>query len=381
MRRVLAVAVNDLRLTLADRSAVAWTFVLPLVFVGFFGLVFGGGAGQDPRVTLTVVDADGGRLARFLLDTLASEQLALREIRPEQKETTEDKVRTLVIPAGFSRRVLAGEAVTLRLEKEPDTNVEAALVAEARIVAAIARLTGRLVEAASSDEPAGSVLGATPAADLVRFESSFAGRARVAPIGFQQSLPGNLVMFVLLVALTYGTSQLASERLGGQLRRLVTTPLSRGEIVAGKIGGRLAVAGAQVVVLVAIAWLAERLFGVPIGEDLGGALVVLLVYACAVAPLGVLYGAWFRDPEVGANVGVVSTLVMAALGGCWWPIEVVSRPLQLVALAFPTGWAMRALHGVLAFGDGLTGVVTPLLVLLGFALLFGAAAVRSLRVE
>jgi ABC-type multidrug transport system permease subunit len=74
-------------------------------------------------------------------------------------------------------------------------------------------------------------------------------------------------------------------------------------------------------------------------------------------------------------------MVMAALGGCWWPLEIVSRPLQLVALAFPSGWAMQALHGVISFGHGLWGVLPSLLALLGFFVGFSLLAARSLRID
>jgi len=72
-------------------------------------------------------------------------------------------------------------------------------------------------------------------------------------------------------------------------------------------------------------------------------------------------------------------MAMAALGGCWWPIEVVSPFLQRVSLLFPTGWAMRALHGVISFGEGLPGVALPLAVLALFGLACTALAARVLR--
>jgi ABC-2 type transport system permease protein len=100
-----------------------------------------------------------------------------------------------------------------------------------------------------------------------------------------------------------------------------------------------------------------------------------------VAPLGVAFGGWFTDPDRAASVGVIATLVMAAFGGCWWPLEIVSEPIRSLSLVFPTGWAMRTLHGTISFGRGLDGVLVPLAVLLGFSLVFSVIAVKSLRIE
>jgi len=386
MRTIAAIALHDLRLVLSDRSAVMWLFLMPVVFATFFGVVMGGDASPtDARAALTVIDEDGGPVARLLLEELESERLVLRFVDPSAKETTPDKIRTLLIPSGLSTAVLGGEQATLLLEKDPGTSVDAALMAQARIVASITAVLGRLVVAGEKLEPGApmtpELLAASPKTeDLVLIESRFAGEARIVPDGFAQSIPGNAVMFVMLVALTYGAASVAGEREGGQLRRLATTPASTSEIIAGKIVGRVAVAWAQVTVLMVVAVVGNLVFGVTIGDQPVVTWIVLLIYAVAVAPLGVAFGARFTDPDRAASTGVIATIIMAAFGGCWWPLEVVSKPLQTLSLAFPTGWAMRALHGTISFGRGLDGILVPLIVLAVFGAAFSWLAVRSLRI-
>lgn len=383
---MLAVAVrlalHDLRLVLVDRSAVMWMVVMPVVFAAFFGLVVGGGSGPvDAKARLTVVDEDGGPLARVLLEALTSERLEIVELTAAERNAAEDVVRTLVIPERFSERVVAGERVALHLEKENGSSEEAALVASARIVGAISRVIGRLVEAsaAGGTPTPEDVAAVAPAVDLVTVEVRWAGQSRTTPGGFAQSIPGMAVMFVMLVALTYGAASLSAERQGGQLRRLATAPVTPAAIVAGKIGGRVVVAWAQIAVLVAVGVVASLLFGVPIGDRPLAVLGLLMVYAVAVAPLGVLLGAAIRDPDRAASVGVVATMVMAALGGCWWPLEIVSPTLQKAALLMPSGWAMNALHRLISFGDPASAIAGEAAALVGFAVLFGGLAVRSLR--
>jgi len=386
-RAVLALARIDLKQTLTDRGAVMWMLIMPLVFASFFGLVMGGGS--DPTaatVRLTVVDEDRGELARMLIANLATARLEVVEIEPGAKSTTPDKVRTLVIPAGFTDRVLAGEQMTLTLERDPDTSTEAALAAQARITGAIAGLIGRLVEAQAAAEIDGPVtleqVRAVPvAADQVTVESRFAGRARTPPSGFAQSIPGNTVMFVMLVALAYGAGGISAERTSGILRRVATCPVSSGDIVLGKILGRVVIASVQVTVLVAVYLLGSSFFGDGLGGRPVAVWAILILFGAVVAPLGVAIGGFFRDADRAANVGVMVTMAMAALGGCWWPIEVVSPALRRVALMLPTGWAMRALHGVISFGESFVGIAVPIAVLVLFGLGFTAAAARVLRAD
>jgi ABC-type multidrug transport system permease subunit len=387
MRNIVVIALHDLRLTFTDRGAVAWMLLLPVVFATFFGLVMGAGSSPaDAIASLAVVDLDGSVVSAALIEDLAGEGVSVTELTPEQRSTNPDIVRTMVIPEGFGELVLAGEPQTLRLEKEPDTSAEAALVAQARIVAAIARTIGRLVVASADVEDGAAIPADLFAAvdvppDLVTVETRIAGRATQIPGGFAQSIPGMTVMFVMLIALTYGAASISAERISGNLRRLATAPVSHGEIVAGKIGGRFVISFFQITILVFVGLVAHWTIGIFIGDHPFQMWLVLLLFAAVVAPLGVALGGWIKDPDRAASIGVILTMTMAAFGGCWWPLEVVSKPLKMVALVFPTGWAMRTLHGVISFGQTLGEMRTNLLALVAFGVVFGIVASRSLRVD
>ncbi len=377
MANILKIAIHDLRITLRDRSAVMWMFFLPIVFATFFGLVLGGPSDTNPvdgTVSLTVLDLDGSTLSSALINELKDDRFGMVFQEPLEAKAA-DTVRTLVIPEAFEASVLAGVQTTLRLEKEPDTSAEAALVAQARIIRSATRLIAGLImtELSETEGETGD--------QLVSVETSWAGERPRPPSGFSQSIPGNATMFVLLVTLTYGAASITSERQSGLLRRLVTSPVSPHEIVGGKILGRFVISGLQVSVLVGFAALA----GLWVNLDLGGNLLsiwaVLMIYSACVAPLGIALGAWFRDGDRAANIGVMLTMAMAAFGGCWWPLEIVSQPLQKFAMIFPTTWVMRALHGLISFGHGWQAISPFVGVLLLFGIVFTTLAVRSLRIE
>ncbi|GAB4221973.1 MAG: ABC transporter permease [Acidobacteriota bacterium] len=385
MRGMLAIARHDLRQTLANRAALLWLFVFPVLFAAFFGLVFSeNDRPAQARARLTVVDEDSGPLARLLVRELEGAGLEVVELAPDEAAAAQDRIRTLTIPQEFGRRIVAGEQVTLRLETDPGTSDEAALAVQARILASIARVIGSLVEQkqAAGDAPLDETrfAGYESPPDLVTIESSFAGQAAVVPSGFAHSAPGNAVMFVLLITLTWGAASLAAERMHGMLRRLGSAPVTAAEIVGGKIAGRFLVSLTQIVVLLLTAVAAVALFDLPLSGDPLAVLAVLVVYGLAVAPLGVLLGAAIREPSRAANVGVLVSLVLAALGGCWWPIEVVPPWLQAVARALPTGWAMIALHRLISFGGGFADTLPWLAALLAFGTAVAALARRTLRI-
>ncbi len=374
-RQILALAGNDLRLTVRDRAAFLWMLLLPLALMWIFGSMNRGGG--PPKASLAVEDRDGGWLAQALVRDLAGERIEITEVLPGavHDPKKDSPPRTLVIPGGFTADVLAGKAQKLRLEKGSGAREDFSLAAEAHVVRAIVRAVGRLAEGAK-DPGAFAALAARP--PLVSVAVSTAGSGHPVPSGFAQSVPGILTMTVLMMTLIYGAVFLTLEKRQGMLRRQATLPLPRGAIFLGKLAGRLLLAGVQAALLL----LAGRfLFGVSWGASPGGLSLLLGAYLLAVAALSTLLGAILQTPEQASAVGWIASMLLAALGGCWWPSEVMPRWLWRAAHVLPTPWAMDGFHALISFGRGIDAVLLPATVLLGFTALFAVLGSRFLRTD
>lgn len=392
--QVLRLAVNDVRLTMKDRSAFLWMLLLPVALMWFFGEAITGAAGE-PRISLTVEDRDGGWLARALIEELRDEQVSLSEVPVLSEGLADDnaapvpRIRTLVLPAGMTDKVLAGEPQILRLELDPKANSTFGMGAEVHIRRTLVRVMGRLLEtrlataqaeAAANSDPVDAesdylLRAARP--PLVLLDVSSAGRGEPVPSGFAQSVPGNLTMIVLMGSLIYGGVFLIQEKQQGMLRRQMSLPITRGQLVAGKIAGRLLISSLQIVLLLCVARL---IFGLSLGSSLPGLFLLTFSYALAVACLSILLGAVLQTTEQASTVGWILSMVLAGLGGCWWPSEVMPGWLQSAARVLPTSWAMEGFHALISFGRGVEAVWLPSLVLLGFAVVFGSLGSRWLRV-
>jgi len=378
MRRIWLLALNDLRLTARDRAAFVWMLAMPIAMMWFFSMVGGGGSSAQPRATLTVVDHDRGWLSRALIDELSAEPaVRLNELTVEQATTAEDRVRTLVVPAGFTREVLAGRQQTLRLEQESGSDQAFGMAAQVHLTRWIVRALGRLAEMNSSDgRSLFDELGRRE--PLVAVEVSSAGRGRPVPAGAAQSVPGNLTFVVMMMTLIYGGVFLTIEKQTGMLRRQASLPMSRRSIFLGKLLGRVLMAGAQILILV----LAGRwLFGLSWGNSIAGLVLMLVSYATAVGALATLLGALLRTPEQASSVGWILSMVLAALGGCWWPSEVMPDWMTRVAHLLPTAWAMDGFHALISFGQGLEAVAPSVAVLFAFSVTFVFLGARWLRFD
>ena len=209
-------------------------------------------------------------------------------------------------------------------------------------------------------------------------ESLSAGRRQDPPAGFSQAVPGTMVMFTMLILLTSGAITLVVEREYGLLRRLASTPITAGSIVAGKWTSRMALGLVQI----AFAMLVGRLlFKVDWGPSVAMVALVLAAWASFNASFALLLGNIARTQPQMAGAGVLITMVLAALGGCWWPIEITPEWMQSLALALPTGWTMDAMHKLVNFGYGPGAAVPHVAVLAGASVLCGWGGAKIFRYQ
>lgn len=349
MKWLWLIGYNDLRLFLRSKVSYVWLFAMPLVFIYFMGYANRGpGTPANPRPTVLVENQDTNFLAAVLLDELGTQ--GMRTVGPEQAD---DAQRGIRIPPDFTRRVLDGQPAKVEFfQREGSPSGEAAMI-EVRLVRALVAINSHLLAAgtvsgAETPLTEAAVRQAQQAPSTVRLDARFAGR-KPMPTGFNFSLPGNLVMYVMMNLLVFGGATVAAERRNGVLRRLALHPIPKGALVGGKVWGLLLLGAVQIAVFLVAGRFA---FGVNLGANVPAVVATLLLYSWVAAALGVFVGSAVRSQEKVVGLCVLGALLMAALGGCWWPIEIAPAPLKIVALCLPSGWAMEALHQLISFGGG-----------------------------
>ncbi len=199
---------------------------------------------------------------------------------------------------------------------------------------------------------------------------------RPPPTGFSQSLPGMLVMFVMQMIFTYGGATLVKDRAGGQLLRLMAAPVYRFEVYAGKVLARVLLAMLQAVLLLICG---SIMFRMPLGDHPAFLLPVVLSLAAFAGCLGILGGIICQTEKQVILLAIFGSMILSALGGCWWPIEIVPDLFKTIAMLTPSYWAMHGLQSVLYFGRSYEVLTLECPALLGFAALFGLLAVFSAK--
>ena len=374
MKQILLIGQNDLRVFLRAKTSYIWLFVMPVLFIGFMGFaVRGPGDPANARPTVLVENRDTNFLGKVFADELGTQ--GLRVVRPGSGEDASQSIR---VPEDFSERILSGEQAKVEFsQKESELTGEGAMV-QLRLVRALIGMNSALLGASASS---GTNLSETAVREaqqkppLVKLDARFAGR-KPMPSGLKFSLPGNIVMYLMMNLLIFGGASIARARQNGLVRRLACHPLTRGQLIAGKIYGLILLGGVQTVVFL----LAGRfLFGVHLGNNLGAILLTLLVYAWVAASLGVLMGSFFQSEDKVVGLCVMISMLLGALGGCWWPTEIGPPILHTIAECLPSGWALAALHQLISFGGGFAEIAQPLARLVIFGLVANVVAAWRFR--
>lgn len=381
MRQVLFIAWNDAKFQLRQGSTLLWLLVMPPIFFYFIGTVTGGfstGVSGGQATPVTVVAESPGFL---------SEQVSLRlsdnDFEPEWVAALDGNAepprRVLKFGRGLTDQISAGEPVAVSFDTKAS-----ALSREFEIIRVQRSIYTALADIVVADANNEDVLSAGDLAALNdepriwQLAVSPAGKRLEIPSGFEQAIPGILVMFTLLVLLTSGGSLLVTERKQGLLRRLASTPISRRELVSGKWGGRMILAAVQVTVALTIGTV---LFRMDWGPDLAMIIVILAAWAGFCASAGLLLGSVAKTEAQAGGLGVLAANVLAALGGCWWPIEVTPPWMQSLQQFMPTGWTMDALHKLISFQAGAASALPQLLILVAATVAVGSLAVKYFQYE
>jgi ABC-type multidrug transport system permease subunit len=372
MKKIWHIGRLDLKLMVKDKAFFFWVLIFPLVFIFIFGNLYKSSR-TDNKASLTVRNDDQGRWGAYFIETLRSPKIELTVVQAAPAEY----YRLLVIPADFSAKIESKAAQEIRFRKDSEADLKAGAVAETKITQAIVKLLAELVMYGNGDMKA-FFESRSPWRDLVQVKTRLPrGTIAKVPSGFDHTIPGILVQFVMMMVLIYGGISVMEDRKNRVLARILCSSASFAELFGGKWLGRLLMGLLQSAILVAAGLL---FFHLNLGSLWLSALNIV-VFASAMAALSIFVGSVIRKEEVIVGVSVLAANMFAGLGGCWWPIEIVPPAARAIAMVSPAYWAMDTFHQVIFFGKGLESVWPNLLVLLGFAAVFTALALRFFKVN
>lgn len=388
IKHVLFIAKKDFFYSLKDRTLLVWMFIMPLVFFGFIGSTTGGLAGSSGPSNIAIWESVQGmsesdELAKQIIYRLKQENyntVIFNKVSDleERKFHFKNYTRQLWLPENMQQSINQGKQIEIKyaskatgLGNDKDQfSIEKAIYQTLGDILVFKRLNQ------SIDNINFDAVNALP--KNIKVEISDAGEKLNIPSGFNQAVPGILVMFIMMIALSSGSVGLFLERQSGVLKRLAATPLTRKEIVTGKWLGKWYMTLLQLAYGMTMGWL---LFKIHWGNHIVLIVMVLMLWAAFNAALAVLLGSFAKSEGQVSLIATVSSLLLAALGGCWWPIEITPEWMQKLASFLPTGWIMDILHKLMYFGAHLSEITVQVALMVVLAFLALNLAFKKFRFE
>jgi ABC-2 type transport system permease protein len=406
--RAVYLALKDLLQILRDWKAAFFLIIMPIAFTLLFGFAFGGFVSDeesDPRLPVGVVDQDQGMLGQHLLSLLASSDI----IRPETRLTSDaeaeelvssgDLTAAIIVPPGFANHILAEDTRPLTIIIEGDNGARPAIQGE--VLAVVMRLKTAVQAAEISTQLYKEKIGFSDNDVREAYFQDTLVRAITAwqepPINiesretrlsqpdkteeeqnsFAQTSPGMMAQFSI-AGLMGASAVLVLERKNRSMQRLLTTPITRGEILFGHFLAMFVMIFTQLLILIIFAQLFLRLdyFGRPLAS-----MLMVITTALFAASLGLLIGAIAKSEEQVIVFALIPMFVLAALGGAWVPLEITPIGFQRIARLTPVAWVMEGFQDIVIRGQGLEAVWLAAVVLSGYALVLFAIAVWQFRYE
>jgi ABC-2 type transport system permease protein len=401
--KALKIASKDLQVFFKDRGAILTLFVLPLVFVVVFsGALTSIGVDEDVRVALAVVNLDSGEAAQELLDGINNAGGVIVELYAEDEAISllEEKEipRVLIIPADFTAGMDAHHQVTVQLINHPDAYLEQTeavslvidgvtqdMALESQIVASLEQMGEMQANAPEEFQVFTTQRNITQAQSqfensqnqsLVSVDQKIPGQTekRKEDLSEHSAVPGIAVMFVFLTAQS-AAHMVFDEKKVGAFRRLLAAPVSKADILIGKMIPNIIIGLIQIAVIFAFGVLGMKLLGfrpMSLGNDPLALVIVAFLVALCSSSLGVVIAALARTEN---QIGGLSTLllwVLAILGGSIIPLFYLESFLGPIPKFIPHYWANRAFSDLTVRGLGIGDITLEMGVILLFCAIFFA---------
>ena len=386
LRQALLLASKDTRIFFRDRAAMTFAFLLPFIFVIGFSLALRDVGPENESLRFTVTTQETAGISVQAVETIVAatgddQDTAMAYDEALAAVDSGEIAGFVAFPHDFTQRFLAGETAALEVYVgDAPPAEEAALRGFAQEIAsrfseahatlsAVIALGGPQKAAQAMEELLSDTSG--PAIDL-RVEQV----GEIAPFNTSNFvLPGYLTMFVFFTA-AMGAEALARERQTHTLERLMANGVRRESLIVGKF-----LAGALIgVVQVAVMWTVGALaFNVDLGASPVAVVLLSLLMVLASAAFGVLLASFVSNVRTASAAGVLASLVLAPIGGSWWPLFITPPFMQSLARLTPHGWANDGLNRLMLFGAQFGDVLPSMAALLVFAALFLSAALWRFR--
>ncbi|HSB66835.1 MAG TPA: ABC transporter permease [Anaerolineales bacterium] len=413
---ILSVAWKEIQVISRERTWLVILFLLPLLIGSFMGganLAMNQSASNTILLDVGLVNLDAGTFGTEMAKAIqAVEQLQVT-VYPGAAEAEDPVAKgkasaAIIIPPDFSQKIDSYTPTTVKVLVDPAEPVAAGIVNgiiqqivsefviwgevqhgvrtifdEAGVLASASPQEARAIEAQNLGVVMTRIneMRTNPVIDVVIQDPAGEQTGGTIQTFFAYLFPGLTVMFIFFIV-PMSSASLLDERETGTLRRLLTAPIPKGAILAGKTLAYMLLACLQVVVVFAVAGL---LFGTPLGKSPLSLVVLTIVVAFTATALGLMVAALAKSVKQAASIGLILAFVLAGLGGAMamsaQPLYRSGGIMAIISYITPHAHAVEGYYRIMAENAGFIQVLPQMGILLGMGIVIFLVAQWRFRFD
>ncbi len=362
-RRLSAIIVKELRQLRRDRITLAMIIGIPVMQLALFGYAINLNLRHLSAAIADEANTSGSRAV--VMDMLATGVIvAARDARTPQEVMTllrRGQISVgVVVPADFERRRVEGREAVQVLVDGSDTVVQAAAMQLAQMPldrsAAISNVTG--------------AREVTPRQISV---VSFYNPERRSSVNI---VPGLIGVILTMTMVMFTGVAIVRERERGNMELLIATPLSRSELMLGKVLPYAVIGLVQTTMVLALGvWL----FAVPVRGSVLDVYLAAVLLILANLTMGLLISTRAQSQFQAMQMTFFVFLPSILLSGFMFPFAGMPMAVQWLAEVLPLTHFLRLVRGVMLRGAGVFELWPDVLALVAFTAVMMTAAILRFR--
>jgi ABC-2 type transport system permease protein len=187
-------------------------------------------------------------------------------------------------------------------------------------------------------------------------------------------VPGLIGVILTMTMVMLTAMAIARERERGTLEQLIVSPITRFELVVGKILPYVVIGYVQMTLIL----LAGRVvFRVPLVGSLGLLYILVFAFIAANLALGLFFSTLAKTQQQAMQMSFFFLLPNILLSGFMFPYEAMPRPAQILSMGLPLTHFLRIVRGITLKGAGFHDVAGEFIWLIG--ILAALVTLASLR--
>lgn len=169
-------------------------------------------------------------------------------------------------------------------------------------------------------------------------------------------------------SIVFGIGEILNDKAYNTWDRLLQSPVTTASILFGNTFTTLIVGLIQVAIIFIGG---QVLFGIEFGSALPLVLLVSFAFIFSLTGLGLFLASILKNHSQLSAVTPIILTSFAMLGGCMWPLEIVtSRILLGLSTLTPHRWALEALENIMIKGIGVSSIYMPITILFTMGLMY-----------